>query len=234
MNTRKSACSWLRLCLSIIAVCGFAASLGAQTLINIDFGAGSHSLKTGFAATGQSTNDAWNLFRLYDPKYTPGMPLVFSGRLAGLKLADGTATEAAIEVTNAPGVWGNATGDPMYDSYIFAPDGSNIVVTLSHLDPGRYNFYLYGHAEADASGEQSSVFKLHSAGTNYGPLTTLSAAGWKAANAVAGKPAICRVPRRGSAGGRAGGDRRVAGAERHRRAQRLANQFQRHQPAAAG
>jgi competence protein ComGC len=180
MNTWKSACSWLRLSLSIISACGFAAGLEAQTLINIDFGAGSHSLKTGCAATGQSTNDAWNLFRLYDPKYTPGMPLVFSGRLAGLKLADGTGTEAAIDVTNAPGVWGNATGDAMYDSYIFAPDGSNIVVTLSRLDPGRYNFYLYGHAEADASGEQTSVFKLHSAGTNYGPLTTLSAAGWKA------------------------------------------------------
>jgi general secretion pathway protein G len=165
----------------MIAGCGFAASLGAQTLINIDFGAGSHSLKTGFAATGQSTNDYWNLFRLYDPKYTPGMPLVFTGRLPGLKQADGTATEVSIDVTNAPGVWGNATGDPMYDSYVFAPDGSNIVVTLSRLDPGRYNFYLYGHADADASGEQTSVFKLRSAGTNYGPLTTMSTAGWKAA-----------------------------------------------------
>jgi hypothetical protein len=167
--------------LSMIAGCGFAASLGAQSLINIDFGAGSHSLKTGFAATGQSTNDAWNLFRLYDPKYTPGMALVFSGRLAGLKLADGTATEVAIEVTNAPGVWGNASGDAMYDSYVFAPDGGNITVTLSKLDPGRYNFYLYGHADADASGEQTSLFKLRSAGTNYGPLTTMSTGAWKAA-----------------------------------------------------
>ena len=165
----------------MIAGCGFAASLGAQSLINIDFGAGGHSLKTGFAATGQSTNDAWNLFRLYDPKYTPGMALVFSGRLAGLKLADGTATEVAIDVTNAPGVWGNATGDAMYDSYVFAPDGGNITVTLSKLDPGRYNFYLYGHADADASGEQTSLFKLRSAGTNYGPLTTMSTGAWKAA-----------------------------------------------------
>ncbi len=180
MNTRKSACSCLRLFLSTIASCGLAAGLGAQSLINVDFGAGSHSLKMGFAATGQSTNDAWNLFRLYDPKYTPGTPLVFGGRLPGLKLAEGTATEVALEVTNAPGVWGNATGDPMYDSYIFAPDGSNIVVTLWKLPPGRYNFYLYGHADPDASGEQTSLFKLHSAGTNYGPLTTLSSSGWKA------------------------------------------------------
>ena len=190
----------------MIAGCGFAASLGAQTLINIDFGAGSHSLKTGFAATGQSTNDFWNLFRLYDPKYTPGMPLVFTGRLPGLKLADGTATEVSIDVTNAPGVWGNATGDPMYDSYVFAPDGSNIVVTLSRLDPGRYNFYLYGHADADASGEQTSVFKLRSARHQLRPADDPEHRRLEGRHAVAGKPAICRVPRCGSAGGRAGGD----------------------------
>jgi type II secretory pathway pseudopilin PulG len=163
-----------------MAVCGFAAPLGAQSLINVEFGAGSHSLKTGFAATGQTTNDVWNLFRLYEPKYAPGMALMYSGRLAALKLADGTPTEVSIEVTNAPGVWGNSTGDPMYDSYVFAPDGSNIVVTLSQLEPGRYNFFLYGHADADAAGEQSSVFKLRSAGTNYGPLAALSAGVWKA------------------------------------------------------
>ena len=181
MNTRLFPRPGLRLLLSTIAGCGFAASLAAQSLLNIEFGAGSHSLKTGFAATGQSTNDAWNLFRLYDPKYTPGMPLVSGGRLAGLKLADGTASGVSLEVANAPGVWGNATGDPMYDSYIFAPNGSNIVVTLSNLEPGRYNFYLYGHADPDASGEQTSLFQIHSGDTNYGPLTTLSSAGWKAA-----------------------------------------------------
>jgi competence protein ComGC len=164
-----------------LALCGFAANLGAQSLLNIEFGAGSHSLKTGFAATGQTTNDFWNLFRLYDPKYTPGMAMLYNGRLPALKLADGTATDVSIDVTNAPGVWGNSTGDPMYDSYVFAPDGSNIVVTLSQLEPGRYNIYLYGHADADASGEQTSVFKIHSAGTNYGPLTTLSTGAWKAA-----------------------------------------------------
>jgi len=62
-------------------------------LLNIEFGAGSHSLKTGFAATGQTTNDFWNLFRLYDPNTRPAMALVFNGRLPALKLADGTATD---------------------------------------------------------------------------------------------------------------------------------------------
>ncbi len=181
MKTRNTLVSQLRLGLSAIAVCALAASLGAQTLVNVDFGAGSRSPKTGLAGTGQSTNDAWNLFRLYDPKYTPGAPMVFSGHMAGLKQADGTPTDVSVDLTNAPGVWGNATGDPMYDSYVFAPNGSNITVTLSRLQPGSYSFYLYGHADPDASGEQNSFFKIGSGGTNYGPLTTLSSAGWKAA-----------------------------------------------------
>ena len=96
MNTRKSACSWLRLCLSIVAGCVFAGSAGAQTLINVDFGAGSHSLKTGFAATGQSTNDAWNLFRL-DGQWSECSGYVLpSDEVCGDELdqnCDGTADE---------------------------------------------------------------------------------------------------------------------------------------------
>ncbi|MEW6304280.1 MAG: hypothetical protein AB1705_12455, partial [Verrucomicrobiota bacterium] len=86
-----------------------ASRLEAQTLINIDFGVGSRSAKTGFAATGQSTNDAWNLYRHYDPKYVPGMPLVSNGRFANLKHADGSDSRVSLTVTNAPGVWGNST-----------------------------------------------------------------------------------------------------------------------------
>ncbi|HEY3915172.1 MAG TPA: hypothetical protein VGN61_11860, partial [Verrucomicrobiae bacterium] len=157
-----------------------ASRLGAQCLINVDFGSGGRGAKTGFAATGLETNDFWNALSLYEPKYMPGAPAVYSGRLANLKQADGTGTEASLELTNAPGVWGNATGDSMYDSYVFAPNGSNIVVTISKLEPGRYNFYLYGHADPDSSGEQNSIFRLRSAGTNYGPLTTVGSAGWKA------------------------------------------------------
>jgi prepilin-type processing-associated H-X9-DG protein len=171
---------WNRL-FAILIACGlFPAHLGAQCLINIDFGVGSRSAKSGFAATGVGTNDYWNLFRLYDPKYTPGARLVYGGRLADLKQADGAAAGVSIYVTNAPGVWGNATGDAMYDSYLFAPNGSNITATISMLEPGRYNFFLYGHADPDAGGEQNSLFRIRSAGTNYGPLTTVSSAGWKA------------------------------------------------------
>jgi hypothetical protein len=154
------------------------ASAG-QTLVNVDFGAGGVSGKTGFAATGQRTNDFWNRYRHYEPKFTPGAPHVADGRLEGLKLADGSRLEAALTVTNAPGVWGNATGDPMFDSYIFAPNGSNMVVTLTGLETGRYHFYLYGHAEADASGEQNSVFTLRAGTNRFGPLAPTGATGWQ-------------------------------------------------------
>src|SRR5690349_9834713 len=60
----------------------------AQTLINVDFGVGAGSAKTGLAATGTGTNDYWNLYRHYDPRFIPGTPLVANGKLEKLKLAD--------------------------------------------------------------------------------------------------------------------------------------------------
>src|ERR1041384_5947334 len=90
-----------------IALCLSAISeVTAQTLINVDFGAGATSGKTGFAATGQGTNDFWTRYRHYEPKFVPGMPLVPDGHLDALKYADGSPSKATIAVTNAPGVWG--------------------------------------------------------------------------------------------------------------------------------
>ena len=153
----------------------------AQTLLNVDFGVGNASAKRGPAATGVGTNDFWNLYRHYDPKFTPGMPLVSEGRLDNLKLADGSDSTISLAVTNAPGVWGNSSGDPMYDTYIFSQNGSNITVTLTGLAPGRYHFYLYGHADADASGEQNSAFTLKSGTNVFGPLSATGGNGWKVA-----------------------------------------------------
>src|SRR5437868_6428089 len=101
-------------------------SLHAQSLLNIDFGVGSESRKSGLAATGQATNDFWNLYRHYDPKFIPGATLVPNGELKDLKFADGSHTKISVTVSNAPGVWGNSSGDAMFDTYIFAPNGSNI------------------------------------------------------------------------------------------------------------
>ncbi len=157
-----------------------ATPLRAQTLINVNFGVGSSSHKTGFAATGQATNDYWNLYRHYDPKYAPGMPLVADGIMDHLKYADGTVSKVSISVSNAPGVWGNATGDSMYDTYIFSQNGSNITVVLNQLEPGRYHFYLYGHADADVAGEQNSVFTLRTGTNTFGPFVAQGPPGWKA------------------------------------------------------
>jgi type II secretory pathway pseudopilin PulG len=154
----------------------------AQTLINVDFGVGTASLKTGMAAAGMGTNDYWNLYRHYQPKFTPGMPLVQDGKLDKLKLFDGTESAVSVAVQNAPGVWGNASGDPMYDTYIFAQNGSNITVAVSGLAPGRYHFYCYGHADPDVTGEQNSVFTLRAGTNTFGPITQMGGSGWKAGN----------------------------------------------------
>ncbi|MCC6822769.1 MAG: type II secretion system protein, partial [Verrucomicrobia subdivision 3 bacterium] len=157
-----------------------ALSSPAQTLLNVDFGVGEKSAKLGFAATGQTTNDFWNLYHHYAPKFTPGMPLVADGRLDNLKLADHSDSHVNLAVMNAPGVWGNASGDTMFDTFIFAQNASNLTATLTGLEPGRYHFYLYGHADADVTGEQNSVFTLRSGTNTLGPLTQLGAPGWKA------------------------------------------------------
>src|ERR1039458_466170 len=73
---------------AVAAFLALAASPQAQTLINVDFGVGTASLKTGMAAAGMGTNDYWNLYRHYQPKFTPGMPMVADGKLDKLKLSD--------------------------------------------------------------------------------------------------------------------------------------------------
>src|SRR5687767_7555562 len=168
-----------RLLVSFLSV-GMAWAASAQSLINVDFGVGSQSRKWGLAATGESTNDFWNLYRHYDPKYVPGSPLVANGVMSGLKFADSSVSSVSVAVTNAPGVWGNASGDPMYDGYIFANNGSNIVVTLNGLAAGRYHLYLYGHADPDVTGEQNSVFTIRSGTNVLGPQAMNGSAGWKA------------------------------------------------------
>jgi type II secretory pathway pseudopilin PulG len=148
----------------------------------VDFGVGTASLKTGLAATGMGTNDYWNLYRHYQPKFTPGMALVADGKLDKLKLGDGSESGMSVAVQNAPGVWGNSSGDPMYDTYIFAQNGSNITHSVIGLAPGRYHFYCYGHADPDVTGEQNSVFTLKAGTNTLGPIAQMGAGGWKAGN----------------------------------------------------
>ncbi len=152
----------------------------AQVLLNVDFGFGAASVKSGHAATGLATNDFWNLHAHYNPRFAPGQPPVSNHTSSGLKLSDKSDSAVSIAVANAPGVWGNASGDAMFDSFLFAQNGSNITVTVRALEAGRYHFYLYGHAEPDATAEQNSVFSLRSGTNALGPLTAAPAPGWKA------------------------------------------------------
>lgn len=172
--------------LSGLCVCGvlvLSPAAWSQTLINVDFGAGETSAKVGPAAVGQGTNDFWNRYSHYRPRFHPGLKPVSDGQLAGLRYADGAVSAVSMTVSNAPGVWGNGTGDPMLDSYIFAPNGSNLVVTLGGIEPGRYHVYLYGWAAADVSGEQVPDFTLYSGTNAYGTLSVVGAAGWVAGQA---------------------------------------------------
>lgn len=173
-------------CLAVWVFSAVSLTLSAQTLVNVDFGVGQASAKAGRAATGWATNDFWNLHRHYAPRVVPGTPPVADGRTGPLRDAAGGETGIVVAVTNAPGVWGNASGDPMWDTYLYAPNGSNIVVVLTGLVAGRYHLYAYGHADADAdaAGDQDSVFTLTSGTNRLGPLTTLGGGGWRAGEAM--------------------------------------------------
>ena len=178
MKTLSAASSRCPLLFAILILLRFSPAF-AQVLLNVDFGVGAASGKVGFAATGLATNDFWNLHAHYNPRFTPGQPPVPNRTTSNLKFSDKSDSAVSIVVANAPGVWGNASGDPMFDAFLFAQNGSNIVVTVRALEAGRYHFYLYGHAEPDATAEQNSVFSLRSGTNALGPLTAAPAPGWK-------------------------------------------------------
>src|SRR5438445_9669336 len=123
------------------------SSLFAQTLLNVDFGVGTKSAKVGVAATGQSTNDYWNLYSRDDAS---GGYRTF-GAVSNLKWADGTVSAVGLTVTNAPGAWQKGTADPMYNVYLYPFNGGNIVVSMTKLPLGSYDLFLYGHAGVDTA-----------------------------------------------------------------------------------
>lgn len=103
-----------------------------QPLLNLDFGGGSQSLKTGMAAIGQNDADYWNY-------YTSGSPGV-----TNLLLADGSVTGVGVVVSNAPDHNYNDWTDPMLHDFIYQGQlGGSFPVTFFGLPPGTYDFYLY-------------------------------------------------------------------------------------------
>jgi uncharacterized repeat protein (TIGR02543 family) len=161
-------------CTLVAAQFGFLAlPLRSQHLLNVDFGIGTNSAKVGFAATGQTTNDYWNLYSRDDGS---GGYLT-NGSVSNLKWADGTVSAVGLTVANAPGAWHNETADPMYNSYLYPLGGGNITVTVTNLPGGSYDIYIYGHGGPGVD-TQNSVFEVGSGTNGYGPLATTTNSSW--------------------------------------------------------
>jgi hypothetical protein len=151
----------------------FTGRLDTETspwLLNVAFG--SSLTKHGKAAIGHRTNDYWNGY------YLPWIDVV---PLVNLMLWNGTITPVSMEIRNAAGTWNNNTGDPMYDAYVYVNDGSDkhILITLTNLPPGRYDFYLYGHADPGGQGEGNSQFQIRTGGRTTDWAGTTRSAGWR-------------------------------------------------------
>ena len=143
----------------LLATVFFCQQLLAQTLINVDLGAGlTKSPEVGPAATGQSANDFWNY---YSRDNGHGGWLTF-GAISNLSQADGTATSVGLTVANAPGAWGNGSSDPMYNTYIY-PFSGNAIVTVTNLPVGQYDFYIYS---------QDGNYDVAVGSADYGVQTT--------------------------------------------------------------
>lgn len=122
--------------------------LANSALLNVSFGVPTN--KVGAAAVSRQTNDFWNIYT------GPWVSLKTITNLLWSTQFPATSS-VSMTVSNAPGQWGNNTGDPMYDGYIYPQNWGNIQVTVSNLPAGLYDFYLYGHGGADA---QNSRFQL--------------------------------------------------------------------------
>lgn len=141
----------------------------AQSLWNVDFGENWSRVQTGFAATGQSTADFWNVWT---------HPWENFVETKGLRTAEGKPTSVDMTVANAAGQWNNLLADVMYDSYVYSHDRSSpITVTLTNLPPGMYDLYLYGHA-GPALPVANSIFQVLGGVVDHGSKATTQLANW--------------------------------------------------------
>jgi hypothetical protein len=158
-----------------VAICIASSALTstAGTLIDAAFADVPVTGKTGFAATGVTTNDFWNTVDV-------NVQIVGNqGSILGLEFVDGTASGAGLSVagTEAGGFYAlnNGASDPMYGTYVFPYAAGNIILTITNLANGVYDFYFYGHGAAD---DENSIFQLASGSQNYGSEATTNGSGW--------------------------------------------------------
>lgn len=145
-----------------------------DTLINVNFGRDATAEKRGPAATGQTTNDGWNLYSRDDGH--GGYRSV--GVLTNLLFASGTASGASLQIENAPGGWGNGHPDAMFGSFLYPLGGGpEVTVTITHLVPGAYDVFCYGHG--GPGDEQNTTFEVLAGHTSYGNQSTTATSRWR-------------------------------------------------------
>jgi hypothetical protein len=150
------------------------------SVMNIDFGVGTSSSKSGLAATGNTSGDFWNLYSR-DDGFGGYRTL---GTVSNLKWWNGIVSSAAITVQNAPGAWGTGVSDSMFAVYLYPFNSSNIVATITNLPSGTYQFYVYGHGNLDSI---NGVYSLASNGVGYGTQSTTTTSGWASSTWTAGQ-----------------------------------------------
>lgn len=124
-----------------------------SAVLNVDFGNGTQSLKTGPAAVGQTATDFWNF---YDATNTG---------LTNLTLAQQLPTVTQVIMTGPRGVWTNSNPDPMFGTYLYqnALPGTLQVIILG-LPKGNFDLLFYGELP------QSTSFQLFVDGVSQGAL----------------------------------------------------------------
>ena len=126
----------------------------AAQLLNVDFGATLNSVDTGFAVTGESFSDIWNILN-------PRNGHVASSPLRG---ADGTPSSVNVIITNTVEAAVNGATDKMYNSYLVCTGSGSqtMTVLVTNLPAGTNDLYIYS---------SNARFDLRAGTTDYGTLT---------------------------------------------------------------
>ncbi|MFZ0829018.1 MAG: LamG-like jellyroll fold domain-containing protein [Verrucomicrobiia bacterium] len=128
---------------------GFLMDIDIQGVYGVTSNA---SVKVGFAAIGQTTNDYWNFYTRDDPNASGGVRS--SGAVSNLLQVDKTPTPVGMTVDNSPGAWSSESTDPMYVGYIY-PFVGIMTITVTNLPDGQYEVLPYsrdGSFEANVGG----------------------------------------------------------------------------------
>ena len=122
-----------------------------SALLNVDFGSGTQSLKTGPAAVGQTSTDFWNF---YD---------VTNTGLTNLMLAQKIPTQTQVIAQGPYGFWTNSNPDPMFGRYFYqnALPGTFQITTLG-LPKGNFDLLFYSELG------QGTTFQLFVDGISQG------------------------------------------------------------------